>query len=58
MIMQGYRNPTDGLWDTPITFKVIMPLTHPGLHVKRNVRFKPTTLARQELNLQINHSQS
>ena len=51
MSMQGYRNLHDGLWDIPITSKVIIPPTHPGLCLKQSVKFKPTVLALQERNL-------
>ena len=58
MVMQGYMNSHDRLLDTHITSKVVMPPTRQGSHLRLNVKFKPTVLAHQELNLQTNHSQS
>ena len=53
VLLRGYRNPTDGLWDIPIVKSIIpenyiMPKTHSAMYVLRTKPIAPTPMKKQK----------
>ena len=38
VILEGIRNPKDGLWDIPIKENYVVPKSHPGLYQQLNTK--------------------